>query len=149
MADSVHGNNDASRRRLAAVVARLTEADLAKVIDGEWTVAAELGHLAFWDRIRAATWTEALAAGRDGPTPFPSDLSDLMNRVGIHDWTRIPGRLAAQGALEAAERIDSMIAGLPADTIAAMIASDRRSFVDRSRHRGEHLDTIVGAVPAR
>jgi DinB family protein len=148
MTDSVHDNNDRSRQRLATVVARLTEADLAKVIDGEWTVAAELGHPAFWDRVRAATWTEALAAGRDGPTDLPPGVSDLVNEVGIRDWTRIPGRLAAQGALEDAERIDALIAGLAPEKIAAMIASDRRTLVDRSRHRGEHLDTIEGAIRA-
>ena len=42
--------NDAERVRLAAVVGRLTEADLACPLGGGWTVATALAHLAFWDR---------------------------------------------------------------------------------------------------
>ena len=68
MTDSINQANDESRRRLADVIARLSDDDLATVIDGEWTVAAEFGHLAFWDRLLHARWTEALASDRaEGP----------------------------------------------------------------------------------
>ena len=146
MIDSVHDNNDRSRRRLMDVVKGLSETDLAKVIDGEWTVAAELGHLAFWDRLLLARWTEALASDRDGPMALPTGLPDMINKAGIHDWTRIPGHLAVTGAIEAAERTDAFIAGLAPEKIAAAIAADHRNQVDRSRHRGEHLDTIEQAT---
>jgi hypothetical protein len=149
MTESAEENNERSRRRLAQVVARLTDADLAKVIDGEWTVAAELGHLAFWDRLMFARWTEAIASGRDGPADIPTTLPDMINEVGIHDWTRIPGRLAALGAIEAAERTDALIARLAPEKVAAAIAADHHNQVDRSRHRGEHLDTIEQKIGAK
>jgi hypothetical protein len=146
MIDSVHDNNDRSRRRLMDVVGALSEADLAKVIDGEWTVAAELGHLAFWDRLLLARWHEAQASNRDGPMALSTGLPDMINEVGIRDWTRLPGRLAASGAIEAAERTDAFIARLAPEKVEAAIAEDHRSHVDRSRHRGEHLDTIEQAT---
>ena len=42
--------NDAERARLRALVARLSDADLARPMPGGWTVAAVLAHLAFWDQ---------------------------------------------------------------------------------------------------
>jgi sulfur carrier protein ThiS len=37
------------RERLRALVNRMTDKDLERRIDGDWTVAALLAHLAFWD----------------------------------------------------------------------------------------------------
>jgi hypothetical protein len=42
-----------ARQRLQVLVARLDDAELAYPLGDEWTVAAVLAHLAFWDR-RAA-----------------------------------------------------------------------------------------------
>src|SRR6266478_2462581 len=42
--------NDAERGRLRALVARLSDADLARAMPAGWTVAGVLAHLAFWDQ---------------------------------------------------------------------------------------------------
>jgi len=42
--------NDAERIRLRSLVARLSDADLARPMPAGWTVAAILAHLAFWDQ---------------------------------------------------------------------------------------------------
>ncbi len=41
--------NTESRQRLASLVRRLSDEDLARTTDYGWTVAALLAHLAFWD----------------------------------------------------------------------------------------------------
>jgi hypothetical protein len=40
--------NEAERARLQAVVARLTDADMACAVSEDWTVGVGLMHLAFW-----------------------------------------------------------------------------------------------------
>ena len=44
---------DTSRQRLQRFVDESSDADLARPIEGDWTVGALLAHIAFWDR-RAA-----------------------------------------------------------------------------------------------
>jgi uncharacterized damage-inducible protein DinB len=43
-------DNAASRRRLEALVTRLSDDDLSRTTSYGWTVAALLAHLAFWDQ---------------------------------------------------------------------------------------------------
>jgi uncharacterized damage-inducible protein DinB len=51
MADRAYvAENEVERKRLASLVARLSDQDLARPMPGGWTVASVLGHVAFWDQ---------------------------------------------------------------------------------------------------
>jgi hypothetical protein len=43
---------------LKAVVDRLTDADLARLMSEEWTIGAGLLHLAFWDGLSLSKFEE-------------------------------------------------------------------------------------------
>ena len=60
-------DNNAQRARLRARVARMSDADLATPMPAGWTVAAVLGHLAFWDQRILAL----LEAAERGISPAP------------------------------------------------------------------------------
>ena len=146
--------NEASRARLSAVVATMSEADLSTAADeGGWTIGQVLGHLAFWDRFLAARWRAALAAGPGAqPTPIPHDLADLLNDALPATWRAFSAaapQAAMADTLDAAEAIDHLIATLPASTPVAAIMAERPALLDRSIHRTEHIATLERALAAR
>lgn len=98
----------------------------------------------------ATRWRAALAAGTDlRPSYLPDDLSDLLNAA-------LEPSLAAFSAgshsgiltkvVAAAEAIDGLIAGLPAEVPVAAILDDRPRSLDRSLHRHSHLDDVEQAL---
>lgn len=73
--------NDASRDRLHTLTAGLTTEELARRVNGDWTVAASLAHLAFWDRATLIRWQRHRAG-----VPLvlvPDDLTDVLNHAGL------------------------------------------------------------------
>ncbi|MGA3057718.1 MAG: DinB family protein [Candidatus Limnocylindrales bacterium] len=143
--------NETSRARLRKVVGRLTPTGLAlKVGDGTWTVGQVLGHLAFWDRFLAARWRAALASGPgERPTYLPDELADMLNDGLPPTWGAFAaeaGRAAIDDALAAAQAVDGVIAGLPAETPVEAILAERPALLDRSIHRLEHLSAIERAL---
>ena len=112
MTDSINQANDESRRRLADVIARLSDDDLATVIDGR----VDRGRGVRPPGLLGPAPPRALDRGtgdgsRRGPDPASTGIPDMLNVTGIRDWARLSGRLAAQGALEAAERTDALDRG--------------------------------------
>ncbi len=84
--------------RLEALVARLSDADLARDLGGGWTVAVALSHLAFWDRRIAYMldrWT------RDG-TPHEELDDDVVNNALEAMHQAVEPRAAARLAVESA-----------------------------------------------
>jgi uncharacterized damage-inducible protein DinB len=139
--------NKASLARLADLAGRLTPEELAlRVSDGAWTVGQILGHLAFWDRLLAARWRAALAAGPgEQPASLPHELADMLNDGLPPTWGAMAagaGRAAVGDALAAAEAVDGIIARLPAETPVEAILAERPALLDRSIHRLEHLAAI-------
>jgi hypothetical protein len=133
--------NDASRRRLRALVARLGEAELGRPMGEHWTVATALAHLAWWDRYAQATAETWL---RTGQPPRTGEAHEV-NEAALADWRALPVRVAAQSALDAAEEVDRRVAALPA-ALLATIAAERPRLLERSRHRDEHLAEIEAAL---
>jgi hypothetical protein len=142
--------NEESRRRLTSVVAGLTAADLgrtpAPTEEGSWTIGQILGHLAFWDRFRATLWRSAQAAGPDRePVDLPSDFSEMVNR-GLAPFISAFASGSGDGLLReviaAAEEVDGVIAGLPAEAPIAAVLAGHPSLLDRSMHRNQHIDQI-------
>jgi hypothetical protein len=139
--------NEASLARLTDLAGRLTPEEMALGVgDGAWTVGQVLGHLAFWDRFLAARWRAALASGTgEQPASLPHELADMLNDGLPPTWGAMAagaGRAAIDDALAAAEAIDGIIAGLPAEVPVGEILVERPALLDRSIHRLEHLAAI-------
>jgi Mycothiol maleylpyruvate isomerase N-terminal domain len=133
---------DASRARLRALVERLSDDQLAQPLADGWTPAAELAHLAFWDR-RASAILDRWA--RDGVTPSGADV-DVINDALLPQWRLIPPRTAAADALAAAVEIDAKVASLSPD-LAQAAREGTVLRLDRSHHRLDHLDALERLFP--
>ena len=132
--------NAASRQRLRNLVARLDEETLGKSIDGDWTVGAVLAHLAFWDLSCVWRWDEFDRTGA-----FPSlsgEVVELINTSSLPAWRALPGTVAAEQAVAAAEEADSRVAGLSDGALQYVSHTGRVFILERFSHRNEHLDEI-------
>jgi hypothetical protein len=140
--------NEASRVRLRALLERLTDEDLGRKV-GDWTVAMNLAHLAFWDRFGQLRWIETVASGRELPVQLGSPLTDLINDTSLDLWSRAldPAGIRAF-VLEAAEAFDAHVAALPDHLVEAVQAADLPRTLDRSIHRAGHLGSIEAAFPS-
>jgi hypothetical protein len=144
----IEERNRSAAERLRALGARLSDEELTRRIDPPWTAAALFAHVAFWDRFVHARWLFAASLGSRTPLPFDDALLELINEASLHQWDGIPPRTAVQDCLAATAEIDSLIRSLDADVVAEVVQERRERLVDRSLHRGEHLDTIEAAFPS-
>src|SRR5512146_293999 len=144
-AHDVNAANAEARSRLAALVASLHPDDLRRST-GDWTVAATLVHLSFWDRWQVVRWTEAVHAGAVAPPLVPDGLTDLINDTLAPVLDAVPPERAGALALAAAEAVDTIVAGLPEASIRAVAEQGRPRTADRSRHRLEHIAQIERAL---
>ncbi|HEX3298794.1 MAG TPA: DinB family protein [Actinomycetota bacterium] len=138
-------DNARELQRLHNLVARLSDEDLRLPVNEHWTVAATLGHMAFWDA-RAMYLAERF----DPASGFPEDVDEPDNVDWINDSTRslihaIDPRGVADLAVRTAEDIDARVAELPAEKV---WPNDPDSPLNgrRASHRAEHLDEIEGAL---
>jgi hypothetical protein len=134
--------NDAERARLRALVAGLTDANLARPMPAGWTVASVLGHVAFWDQrilVLLDRWEES-----------PSTVPRAINEADV-DWVNdatkplllaMPPRRAAELTVAIAEAVDARVAALPDDLLARNEAAGSPLLMKRAEHRREHLDEI-------
>ena len=148
MADRAYvAENEVERKRLASLVARLSDQDLARPMPGGWTVASVLGHVAFWDQRIIALIEEWRKAGVGTP---PKDV-DGSQVDWINDATKpllraVPPRRAAELTVSIAESTDRMVAELPEDFLAANGKAGSPVNVHRAEHRREHIDEIETAL---
>ena len=138
-------DNERSRARLRALVARLGEDDLRRDAGDGWTVAMVLAHLALWDGRAGQIAERWLANGTDDEAPIdvPS-TNDGMKPL----LAAIPPIEAARLALEAAERVDALVARFTPPLVEASIHGHAMRG-DRSEHRLEHverIETVVGGA---
>jgi hypothetical protein len=137
--------NTRERERLRELVDRLSDDELRRQVNPDWTVAAVLGHVGFWDA-RALVLAGKLERG----LPFtPSDV-EPEDVTWINDAARplihaIAPREAARIALRLADETDRRVAALDP---ARMWPLDKSSPLNplRASHRGEHLDQIEAAL---
>ena len=137
--------NDRERARLIALVERLSDEELLRPANPDWTLAGVLGHIAFWD-------ARALVLGRrlEQGVPFSPDDDEPEDVDWINDAAKplieaIEPRKVAELAVRLAEETDALMAALPADR---MYPEDETSPISalRAEHRGEHLDQIEKAI---
>jgi DinB superfamily/Mycothiol maleylpyruvate isomerase N-terminal domain len=134
--------NTEERERMRALVARLTDDELARQVNDHWTVAGVLGHVAFWDARVLALAGKVEAGVPSGAEPEDVDWINDASRPLIH---AIAPRQAAELAVRLAEEADRRVASLPPDRLWPV---DPASPINRLRadHRGEHLDEIEAAL---
>src|SRR2546430_14967481 len=96
--------NDGQRERLRALVARLSDGELGRLLGAGWTIASVLGHLAFWDQrilVLLERWQ------REGPAAVPPALDhaavDWINDAAKPLLLALPARRAADAAVALAE----------------------------------------------
>jgi hypothetical protein len=140
--------NGQERERLRALVDRLDEDELLSSVNEYWTVAAVLGHIAFWDA-RVLSLADKLERG----VPFATSDTEPEDVDWINDASRplihaIPPLEAAQLALRIAEETDARVATLPVDRLWPR-DPDSPLYALRASHRGEHLDEVEASLRAR
>jgi uncharacterized damage-inducible protein DinB len=132
--------NDRERERLREFINRLDDDALAAPANEYWTVAAVLGHMAYWD-IRVLVLAEKIDRGEPWVAGDAEPEGDWLNdstRPLIH---AITPRAAAELALRIAEETDARVAELPLDRLYPL-DPDSPISPARSEHRGEHLDEL-------
>jgi hypothetical protein len=134
--------------RLRALVERVDEDELRTPANDHWTVAAVLGHIAFWDA-RVLALAEKLECGQ----PFSPSDAEPEDVDWINDASRplihaIPPLEVARLALRIAEETDARVASLPVDRLWPR-DPDSPLYPVRASHRGEHLDDVEAALRAR
>lgn len=140
--------NTRERERLRVLVDRLGEENLDAPVNEHWTVAAVLGHIAFWDA-RVLALADKLERG----VPFSPSDTEPEDVDWINDASRplihaIPRLEAARLALRIAEETDARVATLPVDRLWPR-DPDSPLYPLRASHRGEHLDEVEAALRAR
>jgi len=142
--------NQTQLARLEALVGKLGDRELSRPLEAGWTVAGVLAHLAFWD-YRIVTLLDAWGAdGRGTPPPAYDEAAvNWINDAGKPLCLRLPPRVAARLAVDAAIAADERVAGLSEAQLAANAAAGRPISVLRAEHRREHLDEIERALATR
>ena len=135
-------HNRASRERIRAAAA-LNEAQLRTRVGEHWTVAIVLAHLAFWDRrvMYVLEMTE-----RDQKLFIP-EIDIFVNDLSLPLWAAIPPKEAGRIAVETAGEVDRRLESYPENLLEEIYAYNRR-WVERSLHRGQHLDEADAALRA-
>ena len=139
-------DNAAARERVLALVSEATDAQMAARLDGDWTIAAELAHLAFWDRVHTARLRRALEAGGDLPAPLGPEVTDAINDSALHGWRSIPAQAAIQLFAEASSEVDTFLASLAPDVVERVMAAGLPRHIERHRHRTDHGAAIESAL---
>jgi hypothetical protein len=131
--------NNRERAKLIRLVDEITNDELKLVIYKEgWTIAAMLGHLAFWDerrRVMLKIWKQKGVA----QSPY---IEDIVNDTLIPLLLAIPPRKAAELAVLTAEALDKELEELPTAMLAAIEALKEPYALNRGIHRKMHLDEI-------
>jgi hypothetical protein len=144
MDQSYVAENDAERARLKAIVARLTDADMARAMSEDWTIGVGLMHLAFWDGLSLSKFEEWERTGTVQIPPL-RDMVDGINRAMLPWWRTIVPVQVRHEVIAAAEAVDRKAETLPAPIVEAILAVRPRSLT-RAIHRRQHLDQIEHAL---
>ncbi len=139
--------NTRERERLRALVERLSEDELLVPVNEHWTVAAVLGHIAFWDA-RILALADKLERG----VPFAPTDTEPEDVDWINDATRplihaVPPLDSPGWRCASRRRPTPASPSLPPDRL---WPHDPESplYAVRASHRGEHLDEVEEALRA-
>jgi hypothetical protein len=138
---SIIERNRASTDRIRQLAARLSDKEMLHPVGEHWTVSIVFAHLAFWDRrvMYVLDMTE-----RDKKLFIP-EIDIFVNDLSLPLWAAIPPRKAANIAIETAEALDKRLERFPPALLEEVYTYNKR-WVERSMHRGEHLDEAEAAL---
>jgi hypothetical protein len=131
---------------LRTLVGSLDDAELGADLGGGWTVSVALAHLAFWDGWHLARWQHAATTGAVAPPPVADEVSDRANEALEATWRALPPDRVAALALDAADAVDALVAGLADASVDAAREADGANWVERWPHRQKHLEQIGRAL---
>ena len=131
--------NTKERKRLIALVERLTDQELSLPLGKDWTIAVALAHLSFWDQRALFLLRRWRNTGIVEPSPVDIDIT---NDSLLALWLTIPPRTAANLAVSSAEEIDRELDAAPSDLIIKIESLGENFRLYRSIHRQLHLDEI-------
>ena len=134
--------NEMELKRLADILASLSDDDLKRTLPNGWTIADVFAHLAFWDGYAIACFEEW---GRNG-FKSPAAEYDAINQAVDGMSCLIPATSLRLWVLEMAEASNRAAAAASPEVQAAIEAAGRESFLCRSKHRSHHLDQIVALL---
>ncbi|MCA9903207.1 MAG: DinB family protein [Anaerolineae bacterium] len=135
--------NRAQTARMRALAARLSDDEFMHPVGEHWTVGIALAHIAFWEGRVLAVLDATERSGE--VTPPKIDL--VVNDISLPLWAAIPPREAARVAIDLADKLDRRLESLAPELLEKVAAVNIR-YVERSIHRGEHLDEIDQALQA-
>ncbi len=133
--------NRTSTNRIRALAERLSDEELQHPVGEHWTVAITLAHLAFWDRRVMFVLDETERQGK----LYTPQIDIVVNDLLLPFWAAIPPRQAARLGLETAQALDKRLEEYPAGLLEEIYTFNKR-WIDRSIHRGDHLDEVEAAV---
>ncbi|MGA9071936.1 MAG: maleylpyruvate isomerase N-terminal domain-containing protein [Terracidiphilus sp.] len=142
MIDNYAEVNETEYKRLADLLASLSDDDLKRTLPNGWSVADVLAHLAFWDAYAVACFQEW---GRSG-FKSPAAQYDAINQAVDGISRLIPSAELRRWVLEIAQASNRAAADASPEVQAAIQAAGRDSFLRRSKHRSHHLDQIVALL---
>ena len=141
-------DNNRSREKLGKLVNTITAEELNLVIYKEGlTIAAVLGHIAFWDERRLVLLKKWKQKGVT-PSGITDDDVDPLNGALSPFLLAISPRQLAEMAINTAEALDSDLEGISSDTITSLEKLGDRHALNRAIHRKAHLDEIEAFLKA-
>jgi hypothetical protein len=139
---SILDANAAVTARLEALALRLSDVDLRRDLGGGWHVSVAFAHMAFWDRrveYVLRRWME------EGVAHEELD-DDVVNHALEFQLVALEPRAAVRLCIEAAKAADAAIAAVPHEIAQQLIAEDHAYLLNRSGHRGEHIEQIEAVL---
>src|SRR5687768_15335059 len=101
--------NQRSLDQLRALVARLSDDDLARDLGKGWTVASMLAHLGFYDARVLSLLRRFDAAGEIQDSPIDADA---INEATLPYFQLLPARAAAEMTVRLAAECDAAVAAV-------------------------------------
>ncbi len=133
-----------SRKRLQALVERLTDEQLTHPLGDGWTAAALLTHIAFWERVSMLVYQQQQL----GNAAYPILDEDVTNNALLPEWLALPPRTAVRLVLDAVEEVDRIVDERGDDVISPHEDEDQFVGMARAGHRIYHIRDIERAFPA-
>jgi len=140
--------NDAARRELSELIARLDQHSFNRAVGPVWTVSTLLCHLAFWDQ-RMLFLVKEWQNGHFETSRLSSQSVEAINQAVKAISQSVPGAAAAKLAWESAAAVDSQLAGISDELIDQIVSAGFERVLRRSIHRLEHIQKIKEALDGK
>lgn len=134
--------NDSERARLGALLARLSDEDLARRLPNGLTIATVLVHLAFWDEYGLST----LRGWRDSGFVDSHTDFEAINSAVVALAAAIPDRAVVEMVRAAADAVDREAEAVSPELAEVIQSNGKLRTLERAQHRRIHLGQIEGVL---